>query len=406
VRAWRQLGVLAADADLASALPPNPDGRAELRCKLAALPVTTPKLTRFNFRRLRPILAALAACLLLAIGWMAGRSGTRSPAPQVITVQAPTPVTKPGVIPASPAVAVIDSKLLARLTTQVAALGYPDPSEQLKTLRVMADDIRVDAFRAAKAHDRDSLIMTASLYDLVMKHGIITRCPLLKEADRKPVSLELVRELREAAADLQREASLTIPAVADYLRRMALSTTNAAELIAASDYPKPATQLTMPEYPLAAVIVVSGLKLIEAGDPYVRASIAAQLAERVAPTVAVLAMNDEVGSERLADSMSSLLSYGVAENLDETSSRADRQPEEIAAIHNQVLKSKDALEQSLHDATPAARAQIESAVRTIAPGMQQAAKAGNDKAKPKKTGPPWLRDGKSIPPGHMKQGKP
>lgn len=391
---------------------PNPAARARLDARLARTPhpaarpatepTPTPSRTRHNVPRW---VIGLAAAVMLASGWLAGRFTAPRPVAQVPAPdRAPPPAPQPLPLAPPPAPA---PGLLAKVARQSSRVATdPTPAAQADALYQIAADVRADATRRAAAGDVEPVPRLIGLHDRVLKLGVAHQLRRVPEAQRAAATAEMVAALNRSADEVAAAAGRLPPAVGDSLRPLAASCREAGAALqqgkpaAADEWPAPAT-------PLEA-LAAHTIRLGNAAAPLARADEAAQLAAVLSQAVTVLAVGDfPDDAARVGEALDAVLGRGVAANLErvEAADPAGTRRDEVAKVRARADRATEALERNLAKAPPAARTGLERALAASAAGRDKAA------GKPDKPhGPPWKKGdgehpgkGKGAPPGWQKK---
>jgi hypothetical protein len=354
------------------------------------------------------LIAGVAAALLLAGGWWAGRATAPAPA-----VPAPRPAEQRPVEPTlprhdsqPPATAPSPSTppgLVAKVANHCVSIAAGPSASQLDVLNGLAADVRAEALARAAAGDLEPLPRLVGLHDRVLKLGVAKQLPRLPEPDRAALAARLSVALGGAADEVAAASGALAPVAAEMLSPLAASCRevggalrNAAPLVVSPAWPAPAT-------PLEA-LVAHALRTADADTPLARADESTHLAAALAHAVTVLSVAGRPDdAARVGGALDVVLDAGVAANLDrvEAADPAGKLRREVAEVRERAGRATDVLERNLAKAPPAARVGLERALAASAPGRGKA----TGKPAGKGGGPPWKKDdhpGK-WPPGWSKK---
>ncbi len=385
-------------------LPPsNPAVKERLWERLDQVPRSTlqpfPRPRSWVVRRI--LATAIAASLLVGLGWTLGHYGVSRPGLIPPNEKAPvggdgSPAARAGGRQIAPRIAMHDVRLAAAPTT----------GEQLDALASMADDLRTEAIRLTRQGAWDEVALVADLYDRVVRRGLAGRVKSLSADERAALVPPLVRQLRATETEVGAVSANILPAAADLLRPIARAAQDGSANFqsgqgAAEVAPAP-VPMGGPE-PFLKVLVLSGLQLAEETDPLQRADLSSTLAQRLAQAIVLLsAGGDADQAAELGSALGSLMDRGVSENLVrvETADLPESRRAEVEKVRKRSARAMAVLERNLSGAPPAARMGLQRALQASGIGGDQAKQRGKGKSKGKgkgqggNTGPPWLRDEK------------
>ncbi len=342
----------------------------------------------------------LAAAVLVAAGWAAGRLTSPAPTAQVPAPGAPDRPRAPAPVP-GPA---------ARAAQHAAGVAAdPAPAAQLEAFERLAAEVRADAVRRAAAGDLDPLPRLAGLHDRVLKLGAARQLARVPEAARAAAAARVADGLDRAADEVAAAAGGLPPVVGDLLRPLAASCRETGAALGQGGPPPAPPDWPSPPTPLEAV-AAQAIRVADAADPLARAGEAAHLAAALAQVAAGLSVaGADDDATRVGEAMGGVLEHGVAANLDRVTAAdpAGRFRKEVSEVRERAGRAADVLERNLARAPPAARAGLERALAASEAGRGKA--AGKGAGKPAGTGPPWKKNdgdhpGKGgNPPGWQKK---
>jgi hypothetical protein len=396
-------------------LPARPG--VELPARPPRLPSGLPQPAR-QAARLRgarrqswPLLAGVAAAALavgLASGWLlwGGRpAGAPPPGPDTSAAGSAPRVGKDVL-----ALVLAHDLRLARTLL---------PAEQLQALAAMAWDLRGEAIRLARQGPAQDLPLVAGLYEQVVWRGLVGRARALPAGQRAACLPALAGQLAEGEREMGRLAGEVLPAVGEYLAGMASANREAGQFFrdgAAGPAPAPKPLSDDPSCPLLAALVRDGLRLAEEQTPLRRAGCCADLADRLARSIALASAGpDPEQAARLGRCLGDVLDDGVAGNLARVrvEDLDEAQRVELEQVHQRAGRATAVLEGNLAQAPAAAQPGLRRALEASRHGREQAENAGKGKGKgrPDHPGPPGKRGkegpGKGkpfVPPGQARRG--
>jgi hypothetical protein len=353
--------------------------------------------------------AGLAAAVLVAVGWIAGRATSpkaivQAPAPSEPAPAAPAPQPQPPVvkvpsIPVFPEVPVapyprLPAGLAARAARHAAHVAADAlPTSQAESLEQFAADVRAEVMRRAHAGDADGLPRLTGLHERLLKLGVarqVARAP----KDQRPAMATRTAEHLAGAADEVAAATAQLPVpIGKLIKPLVTACRETAESIregkvppAPADWPAPATPLE--------TVVAQTLRVADANDALSRANESTELACALAQVAAVLStaeQTDDAG--RVGDSIATVLDAGVALNLErvESSNPGGTLLKEVELVRDRADKSMEPLEREVAKANPIAKPGLEKALVASAPGHAKA------------TGKPSKHGKGGVPPGSQKK---
>ncbi len=421
----------------------NGSARSRLDAALARTPQeqpNTPLQTERNRRWPVRLVAGLAAAVLVAGGWVAGRVTSSKPTVQISSEQPkdqpkpqpkeqspreqPRPVppqSQPQPVPPDPQPQVaqlpvapqpaLAPGLVAKVARHaVSVAADPQPSSQLDALDRLAGEVRTDALERAVAGDLEQLPRSAALHERILKLGVARQLSRIPSQSRSVIAVRVADELNQSADEIAAVAGRLIPVAGDLLRPLIASCREIGTAIRESkplpvsaEWPSPATPLES--------LVAQTIRMGDTTEPLARAEESAVLAATLAHAVTVLSvagLNDD--AYRVGEAMDGVLDHGVAANLDRVTmaDSAGKFRKEVTEVRERASQATDVLERNLAKAPPAARAGLERALQAADPGRVKA--TGKGLGKPTGTGPPWKkgdgeRPGKGVgtPPGWQKK---
>jgi hypothetical protein len=358
-RSWQARVLrLNAEARRAPALPARPAARARFLERLNALPDPSAPPRVRALRRWVYSAAAVAAVLLLAIGllWLVPAARKKGGS-QVVTREPP------------PGMATKDDVATRLLRRDMALAESFTAPEQLWELAGMARDLREEAIRQVQAESPPDLTLVASLYQRVLRVGIVGRANVLPDDTSRSLLRPLREELRGAADETDRLAAAALPDRAETLRAMSATARDVSESLAepARADPVRAPERLTAAQPLLEVLVLHGLLLVAEDDPLRRAAQGNEVVGILTEKFRAADAASDVRLVSLSDQFSALLERTVASNLDRADADAI-EPERVAEIERarrRADEATDALERNLEDAPPAAREGLEKAVKAV-----------------------------------------
>ncbi len=413
----------------------NGSARSRLDAALAHTPQEqsdTPFLPQRKLRWSVRLVASLAASVLVAGGWVAGRVTSSKPTVQISSEQTkdqpkpqpkeqspreqprpvlPVPPVPPQVaqLPIAPHPAFAPG-LVAKVARQTVRIASdPQPGSQLDAIDRLALEVRTDALERAVAGDLEQLPRLAVLHERILKLGVARQLNRITGPSRSVVAARVADELNQAADEIAAVAGRLIPVAGDLLRPLVASCREIGTAIRESkplpvsaEWPSPATPLES--------LVAQTIRMGEATDPLARANESAVLAATLAHAITVLSvagLNDD--AYRVGDAMDGVLDHGVAANLDRVTAAdaTGKFRKEVTDVRERAGRATEVLERNLAKAPPAAQAGLERALEAANPGRVKA--TGKGWGKPAGTGPPWKKgDGEhpgkgGMPPGWQKK---
>jgi hypothetical protein len=257
--------------------------------------------------RIWPRLACAAAAAVLLIGLLSWG-----------LLHKPVPLPpQPERAAASVVPAAAPPKLLASvLQCDLRLAQVTAPLERFQTLADLAGNLGAEALRLAQGTAQGEVDRLASLYDRVLRDGVVARAATVPATQRQ-VFATVAGDLRNRGTEAEKLADAR-PAAAPALRRMAVSSRTAAKDLLAGP------RRTVPENPkpkqsgiLLDDLVAHGLCLATEDDPLRRADTCTDVADSLARAII------EASASGDHDHLSSLGSYlgkfaqdGVEENLE------------------------------------------------------------------------------------------
>ncbi len=359
----------------------------------ATAPHAGPVRPRWPMQLIGRVLMGTAACwLLLAVGWILGRSTVPVRPETAVAVQQPS------------ARAAETSIILRVLRHDIRLAEAPDVDEQLTVLNLLAGDLKDEALRLARQGSAQDLTPLAELYERVLRDGIVRRAAALPDEKRAALVAPLVLQLRANDDDIRQAAHEALPVVADLLEPFRNASRESAELLETGRRP---AEVVAPATagrgfrPLLAALVQQALKLADETDPLRRADLCSELAALLTPALVVLAAGSDVQqAEEMGSCLGDLLERGVANNLDRAESEDAQglRQAELDKVRERSVQAAAVFERNLEDAPPAAQAGLQRVVEASTEGRERVLQPGKPKGKPGHPGPPGK--GKPIvPPG-------
>ncbi len=403
---WERLERLTEQTRRMEAPPTNPAAKERLWKRLDEhpRPVTSSSPPRRQ-RGWRLLPMTLAASFLIGLGWILGHEAlwNSTPSTQGPAAASRLPVARVSLSPIVPRVAEQDVRLAASMT----------PADQLDGLIRMANVLKDEAFRLAQGGPRDELVLVAQLYDQVIRRGMVGRVKSLNPEQRRTMIAPLVEQLQGTATRVEGLSASILPAMAELLRPVSKTAREGSALL--MDPGAGASETTslanVSGQALVAVLVLSGLRLVEESDPLRRANLSSELGQELTQTIALLSANgEEEQASELGVTLGELMDRGVAGNLDrvEADDVKGGRRAEVEQVRQRAAQTTTVLERNLAQAPAAARPGLQRALQASKQGRDRATKGvPKGQGKPDHTGPPWLREGKEDGPRqHGKSGVP
>jgi hypothetical protein len=400
------------DAALRLVPTANPTARAELDARLARAPQHRAEPPAPRRRAVRALAIGLAAAVVLACGWLAGRF--TAPRPVAQTPSPPSEQPRPAPAPAPPAPVPVPPgarvpvaptpraapELLARAARHAARVAAdPAPGAQLDALELLAADVRADATARAAAGDLEPLPRLVTVHNRLVRAGVGRQLRRLPDAERAAATTRAVERLNRAADDVTSAAGRLPPAVGESLRALATACRDSSAALQRTqppddDGPAPATPLE--------VLTAQTLRVSATEAPLARADECAHLAAVLSQVACVLAIGDRADdAARVGESLNAVLELGVAANLErvEAGDTAGKLRDQVKQVRDHAARATDALERNLAKAPTAARPGLERALVASANGHGKATGHGSPWKKTDGTHP-----GKGgTPPGWQKK---
>lgn len=376
---------------------PNPAARDRLaeaiqRTPQAAPPAPAPAPTAKPSRPLPNwtvgAAVGLAAAVLVAVGWLAGRvtaprTVVQAPAPEQVQAPLPAPVPPSGPqmpVPLPPApppegfpVAPhpsLPASLAARAARHAAHVAAdPAPEVQAEALEDFAAAVRAEIVARANAGDADGLPRLTGLHERLLKLGVVRQVARTPAGRRAAVATRLTESLKAAADDVAVATGHLPPALSELLKPLAGSCRESAEAIQKGKTPLASSDWPSPPTPLEAVAAQT-IRVARASDPLSRANECVQLASVLAQSAEVLSLgghSDDAG--RVGESLATVLDAGVAVNLErvEAGDAGGEMKQEVTLVRERTEKALEPLERGLAKPTPVAKPGLERVIIAVAP---------------------------------------
>jgi hypothetical protein len=278
---------------------------------------------------------------------------------------------------------------------------------QLQTFLGLAADLRADAVRLLTEGGKDELQWVASLYEEVVRQGVVGRVKALSDQEKKEFLPRLSQQLLEDAAESEQVADKGATAEAARLRAMAQAARQVNVYLTDGTPPSPPSPVkpvgkpdTM--YHLAGALVHNGLRLAGEEDPLRRADYCADIADTLVQTILdASAAGDTERPVRLGKHLGAVMGRGVGDNLDRVAAidPEGHRSAEMQRVARRVASATEALENNLERVPASAQAGLQRALEASSHGKERAQESSKakGKGKGKGKGPPF------IPPGHLKK---
>ncbi len=389
---------------------PSPAARQRLADAIERTPRNAPKQAtgeparapQWPSRWVARVAIGVAAALLVAVGWIAGRATSPKPVVQTPPANEPAPVAPP-VQPkaaAGPPIAPHPSSAAgltaraARHASRVAADA--NPVAQAEALDEFAASVRAEVVLRANAGDAECLPRLTGLHERLLTFGVAHQIARSPEEQRQALATRIADGLKTAADDVSAASAKLPPAMLDLLKPLSVACREAAEGIRQAKPPGAPGEWPSPPTPLES-IAAQTIRVADTNEPLARANECTQLAATIAQSAAVLSaagQTDDAG--RLGDSLAAVFDAGVAGNLErvESADPTGTLRKEVTLVRERAERAMEPLEREVAKANPVARPGLEKALVASAPGQAKAT------GKPPKHAPP----GKGgMPPGWQKK---
>jgi hypothetical protein len=330
----------------------------------------------------------LAAAVLIAVGWLAGRlTAPRpvvqvpAPVPEQVQTPAPAPssgpqmpvplppVLPPEGLPLAPHPS-LPASLAARAARHAAHVAAdPAPDAQAEALDEFAAAVRAEIIARASAGDAESLPRLTGLHERLLKLGVVRQVARTPEGKRAAVATRLTASLKVAADEVTTATGHLPPALGELVKPLAGSCRESAEAIQKGKTPLASSDWPSPPTPLEAVAAQT-IRVARATDSLSRANECAQLASTLAASAAVLsAGGHEDDAGRVGESLATVLDAGVAVNLAhvEASDAGGALKQEVTLVRERTEKALEPLERGLAKPNPVAKPGLERVIIAVAP---------------------------------------
>ncbi|GIW80678.1 MAG: hypothetical protein KatS3mg105_2485 [Gemmatales bacterium] len=279
------------------------------------------------------------------------------------------------------------------LEHHLALARTTDPHKQLQTLSQLADDLRLEAEKAAQDSRVNDLVRIASLYDSVVRHGVVGRAFVLPAADRQTVVGPIARQLQQTQHRLGPLAEQAVPAVASIITTMQESAKAAQSRLREAAPAEPLNISSSPE--IVTTLVYHGLLLANEEDPLLRAEHCSDVADSL---VRWILQASAEGDAEMASELGAFLSDVTLIGIEENLSRVEPEKIDIPSrrrfeeLKQKANKAKEVLQQNLERAPKSAQFGLQRALEATQrgrPAGRQQPNGGKQKGK----GPPFLPPG-------------
>ncbi len=390
--------------------PENPQARAHLDVLLAHTPqepAASPEPRHASPRFASRWVIGLAAAVLVASAWVAGRMSSPKDVVQVLPNQASE---EPGTLPqpapeqpknqpreqshpdAQPPTLTPDLPiapypapapgLMVRVARQTAiAVADHTPAAQLEALDLIAGELRTDAVKRAAAGDLDSLPRLVSLHERVLKLGVASQLARVPEESRPILALRVADGLNQSADEIAAAAGHLVPVAGDLLRPLVVSCREISTAIRDGKAVPAPPESPSPPTPLES-LVAQTIRVTDATEPLARADESAHLTAVLTQAITVLSVAGlEDDAARVGAAMDGVLDHGIAANLDrvKAADATGKFGKEVTEVRERTERAMEALEGHLAKASPAARAGLERALEASDPGRTKATGKGSTK---------------------------
>ena len=202
--------------------------------------------------------------------------------------------------------------------------GTVASDKQWHVMNEMADDLRAEAIRLADEQRPDDLPMVTSLYERVLKQGLIARVNTLPEKDRKEFTQNLAQHLRNHEKMLDQRLQSSSPNWVTLLQPLQKADRQSLVVLAANDMPpKPKAEApsAIPggsDYRrlLLSALVLHGIRLAEETDPLKRADCCSELADHLLQAIVTASVKgDHHNVSALGKNLGEFVDRGVSVNL-------------------------------------------------------------------------------------------
>lgn len=235
---------------------------------------------------------------------------------------------------------------------------------QLQVMELLADDLKREAVRLARRGKLESAPVVVDLYELVLRHGVVSCVNALSAEKRRELLPPIVHHLRATDAEVQALVRDFIPVLADMLRPISAVTLDCAEMLEKGRSAAPTSygEAVAGRPPLLVILVHHVLRLTEEINPLQRAELYSEQALLLSPAIVSLAINGDANQAvDLGQSLGDLLGRGISWNLGRDVSPAAEQ------IRQRARQSKALLQRNLaflpESARPALRRAFEAALQ-------------------------------------------
>jgi hypothetical protein len=262
-----------------------------------------------------------------------------------------------------------------------------DPVEQLEVLTALSSDLKDEALRLARAGKSGNVPLLTSLYQQVVRQGIVGRAAAVPADNRGAVLGPLVKRLQAAEQEVDAAAREARPLVGERLRPLSDAARETAALLS-GEHALPAVAVRLPAgpAPLLTVLVQQGLQIAAESNYLSRADLCADLASMLAPAIVVMASEgQEVDSRDLTSCVNELLEQGVADNLDRAAEQQGSAlpAADLASIHQRSAQVRTTLADNLAKVPAESRADLQHALEAVEQGNKRVLAAGSGKEKSK-----------------------
>ena len=354
----------------------------------------------------------VAACALIAVGWIMGRrdvpiSIVEVPVPAPVAQKAPeTPLPK--VTPKSPAIGTVEKSnqlaLLVRILKHNGRLAETfDAAEQVHVLSSLAEDLKTELLESVRRDALDESVVLAELYAAVVRVGMLSRIDRLPPDARQALAAIYTTRFQAAADEMIAKGQNARPMAKELLAATASTASEAANAftgLTRTDVAS-AEQTRQSSRSILQTIVYKGLAVASEPNPLERANLCSDATARIAPSVILLsATAAPAEADALGSGLGEWFDRGVAANLDGIDRGNPAARDEAEKVRARAAKTFEAMEADLVKAPAAARDNVKRVIDASAPGWERAAFGAKGKGK----GAPWRKnDDKALPPGLQKK---
>jgi hypothetical protein len=280
----------------------DPAARARLLQRIAATPPGQPAVI-VSRRPWRQVLSRAAMIALLIGGFSVFALHVGNPDPSTVVAS--------------------ETDFVGRLVdchVQLAE-GLP-PEERCQVFAEMAQDLRKEALRQAGEEDSSGVVALASLYDRVLRQGVLQRLGRLPVDKQQAIARAVAADMRSAENEAREAVLSARPGSAAALKRIATTSREIGEVLEALGGNEAADGALLPAQPLPAepdvvdTLVETSLKIADEADPLDRASGSADAAQVLADAVQRAAKRgDTAHAARLKLWLTKVLDEAVRYNL-------------------------------------------------------------------------------------------